>query len=443
MDHRLTAELSAIATEHGAAGFGVTGVEPFERERVALGAGIESGLSGPLRFTYDDPGLATDVTGSFPWARSLVVLSWDYLPASRSPATEGAVVGRFATSDHYQGVSTLTSAVADHLRAVGHRAEILSDDNRLVDRAAAVRAGLGWPGKSTMVLAPGHGPWMLIGSVVTDASLVAGQPMKRDCGTCVACIPACPTEALGDWGLDARRCLSTWLQTAGSIPQWIRPLLGRRVYGCDDCLTACPPGKRALVIADPDVLDLPFAELLATSDDDLLARFNWWYVPRRQGRFIRRNLLVAAGNSAEPGARQMIEHHLRHPSSMIRGHAYWAMARGFGAGETLRGAVGTETVPEAHDELMLALLMIEHPEAHAKVRAAEEWARTHDTVRGLALLGAHAAAAGTSTGDLRLFYLDGEADVSDLDEPMVRIYDPDRALECLRRETRLRATARN
>ncbi|MGH8951667.1 MAG: epoxyqueuosine reductase [Acidimicrobiia bacterium] len=442
MDHGLTAELASLATEHGAAGFGVTGVEPFAREREALHTRIESGLAGPLRFTYDDPDLSTDVIGSFPWARSLVVVSWDYLPAARSPAKEGAVVGRFATSDHYQGVSTVTDAVAGHLRGLGHRAEILSDDNRLVDRAAAVRAGLGWSGKSTMVLAPGHGPWMLLGSVVTDVALIPGEPMRRDCGTCVACIPACPTGALGDWGLDARRCLSTWLQTAGSIPQWIRPLLGRRVYGCDDCLTACPPGKRALAGADRDPMNLPFAELLALSDADLIERFNWWYVPRRQGRFIRRNLLVAAGNSAESGAREEIERHLRHPSSMIRGHAYWAMARGFSAGKSLRAALENETVPEAHEELVLALLMVEHPEAHAEMLAADEWARTHP-VRGLALVGPHASAEGSASDDLRLLYLDSHIDDGDLEEPMVRIYDPDRTLERLSRDSRLRASAPN
>ena len=285
-----------------------------------------------------------------------------------------------------------------------------------------------------MVLAPGHGPWMLLGTVVTDASIPASSPMQRDCGTCSACIPACPTGALGEWGLDARRCLSTWLQTPGSVPQWIRPLMGRRVYGCDDCLTACPPGGRALATAGERPGQLPFSESLELSDDALLDRFDWWYVPRRQGRFIRRNLLVAAGNSREPAAREVVEGHTRHPSSMIRGHAYWATARGFDGRNLLRKALDYETVPEARDELLLALLMAEHPEAHAVVLEADEKARVDESIRGLALVGPHALADGRADQDPELVFVSrGGAGIERIEAPMVRVYDPDRVLEDRRR----------
>ena len=135
-------------------------------------------------------------------------------------------------------------------QAAGHRAAVLCDDSRLVDRAAAVRAGVGWWGKSTMVLAPGHGPWLLLGSVVTDASLPPDTPMARDCGTCAACLPACPTGALVAPGvLDARRCLAALAQSPGAIPREFRRAMGDRLYGCDDCLEACPPGQRARLAA--------------------------------------------------------------------------------------------------------------------------------------------------------------------------------------------------
>jgi len=434
MNAGLAEELSTLAHRNGAVGFGVTGVEVFARERAALRASHETGHSGPLRFTYDDPNLATDVSQSFPWAKSLVVVSYDYLPQADTPSPEGAVVGRFATTNQYDGVRRITGAIAECLQARGYRAEILSDDNRLVDRAAAVRAGVGWQGKSTMVLAPRHGPWMLLGTVVTDASIPASSPMERDCGTCSACIPACPTGALGKRGLDARRCLSTWLQTPGSVPQWIRPLMGRRVYGCDDCLTACPPGGRALATAGERPAQLPFSESLELSDDALLDRFNWWYVPRRQGRFIRRNLLVAAGNSREPAALEAVEAHTRHPSSMIRGHAYWAMARGFEGRGVLRQALETETVPEARDELLLALLLTEHAEAHRMVLQADERARGDESIRALALVGPHASAEGRGAEDLKLVFVGRDVGgVEDLEAPMVRVYDPDRVLEDHRR----------
>ena len=432
----LAEELSELAYRNGAAGFGVASAQVFSSERVALIASIESGRSGPLRFTYDDPEVATDISLSFPWARSLVVVGYDYLQRAETPGVEGAVVGRFATTTHYDGVRRITGAIAEFLRAGGYRAEMVSDDNRLVDRAAAVRAGVGWPGKSTMVLAPGHGPWMLLGTVVTDASIAVSPPMERDCGTCSACISACPTGALGEWGLDARRCLSTWLQTPGSVPQWIRPLMGRRLYGCDDCLTACPPGGRALAAAGERPGELPFADLLGLSDDVLLDRCSWWYVPRRQGRFLRRNLLVAAGNSREPEAREAVEAHTRHPSSMIRGHAYWALARGFDGRNALRDALETETVPEARDELLLALLMAEHHEVHAAVLEADQRSRGDDSIRGLAMVGPHAAAEGRGVDDLELVFVgrDGR-EAGQIEAPMVRVYDPDRVLETRRRES--------
>jgi len=450
----LTVELSGIAREHGAVGFGVAGVAPFHRERTTLLAHRQSGFAGPLHFTYDDPVVATDVTRSFPWARHLVVVAWGYLGSTTEPAPRGPLVARFATSDQYEGVRRITSALASRLRRAGHRADILSDDNRLVDRAAAVRAGVGWAGKSTMTLVPGSGPWVLLGSVVTDAPLTATEPMSRGCGTCVACIPACPTDAITERGLDARRCLSTWLQTAGSIPHWIRPLLGRRVYGCDDCLTACPPGQPALSRASGRSDPLAFGELLAMSDASLLERFHWFYVPRRDGRYLRRNLLVAAGNSGEPDAIEPIERHMAHPSSVIRGHAAWALGRILGSGSvpTLRAALESEPVSETREEISLALIMVERPVTHRVALTADEWGRAN-AVRGVAMVDVEESA------DRVTFVL-----VGDVDHPpawaraplrveihptmehlsggdpriadMIRLYDPNRGLQRRRDEAR-------
>ncbi len=433
MSERLTAALAQIARDAGA-GFGVADVRPFDEDEARLVAARRSGRSGPLRFTYDDPGLATDVARSFPWARRLVVLGWSYLTGPSARSETGAWVGRFATTDHYRGLRAVGEPVAALLREEGYRAELLSDDNRLVDRAAAVRAGVGWRGRSTMVLSPGHGPWTLLGSVVTDAPLEVGREMRRDCGSCVACIPACPTGAISGEGLDARRCLSTWLQTPASIPHWIRPRLGRRIYGCDECLVACPPGGPARARSSKETLALPFPDLLALSDEELLERFSWWYVPRRQGRFIRRNLLIAAGNSGQPELRTVVEAHLRHPSSMIRGHAAWAMARAFGlsAAEGLRLALAEERAPEARDELALALVMAEQPEGYRKLIAADEAAHMDTGIRGLALLGP--LAAGERAGGLDLVFLRGRGEERRLALPMARIYDPDRLLETARRE---------
>jgi epoxyqueuosine reductase len=373
-----TERLCDLAIGLDAAGFGVTTSGSFPEALVTLREHRASGMSGPLHFTYDEPLVATNVETSFSWARSIVVFAHNYLSEASPPTNTGAIVGRFATNDHYKSVRRVAERLKDELTAAGHRAEILIDDNRLVDRAAATRAGLGWVGKNTMVLTPGHGPWMLLGSVVTDMKLKTTQPMIRDCGTCDACIPACPTGAISRDGLDARRCLSTWLQTPGSIPRWIRPHIGRRIYGCDDCLTSCPPGQPALAKTTSESNPLAFNELLATDDDDLLDRFSWWYVPRRDGKFIRRNLLVAAGNSREPAILDAIERHLSHRSSMIRSHAAWALARG--AGKTARRrlieVLDHERAPDARKELVLALVMIDHPRDYEALLALDELTAT-------------------------------------------------------------------
>lgn len=358
-----TSDLERLATSLGAVAFGVTAASPFQESLVVLRNHRERRMSGPLHFTFDEPEIATDVTQSFPWARSIVVFAHDYLGATGEPATSGPVIGRFATSDQYSLVRRIADGVSSELARVGARTEVLIDDNRLVDRAAAARAGVGWLGKSTMLLSPGHGPWLLLGSVITDAALTQTGPMKRTCGTCVACVPACPTGAITPDGLDARLCISTWLQAPGPIPHWIRPLIERRIYGCDDCLTSCPPGFPALSIQERMQSPLSFPGLLGLSDDHLLERFSWFYVPHRDARFLRRNLLVAAGNSEDAEAVGSILDHFTHRSSLVRGHAYWALARSLGADAwtTLRRRHAFESVPDALAELELAMLMVRTP----------------------------------------------------------------------------------
>lgn len=367
MEPGLTADILGLAREAGASAVGVTSAHPFAEARKKLVEHRASGESGPLRFTYDDPAVSTDIRRTHPWAQSLVTIGRSYIDEARPPADTGPVIGRFATADHYAAVRLVVGKVASFLEEAGYRAAGLVDDNNLVDRSAAARAGTGWLGRNTMLLTPGHGPWMLLGSVATDATLRPTDPMRRDCGTCTACLPACPTDALSDRGLDARRCISTWLQSPGWIPHWIRPAIGRRIYGCDDCLTACPPGMRARESSPATPSSTSFGELLELTDGELVERFSWWYVPRRDGRYLRRNLLIAAGNSGEAEGARAIERHLTHASAMIRGVAAWGYARNLrevavGRLETMSGA---ETVPEAITEIDLALEMVRAPAVYA------------------------------------------------------------------------------
>lgn len=437
----LTSELLELARTAGADASGVTSAEPFETSREKIISSVASGNAGPLGFTYQDPETATDVSASLPWARSLFVIGVSYIGETVPPGDSGPLVGRFATRDFYTPVRRIARIVSNRLVEAGGRTAILIDDNRLVDRSAAVRAGIGWLGRSTMVLAPGIGPWMLLGTVVTDLELEPSSPMQRDCGTCTACIPACPTGAILDGVLDARRCLATWLQTPGSVPHWIRPRLGRRIYGCDDCLTSCPPGHPSLRRSpgkSENPSDWTFAGLLSLDDETLLDRFNWWFVPRREGRYIRRNLLIAAGNSREEDAHPTLVEHLTRPSSMIRGHAAWAVARSAHPEATslLHHAIENERTPEGRDEMTLALIMLEQPDLHAEILALDERATTEPDLAAIGLVG-------DADDGWRLLEIDrSSTPAATLSEMAgaVRVNDPDRILERARRRSRVALT---
>lgn len=355
-------ELRSIAESAGCAGFGICSVEPFDDVADTMAERDRSGFRAGLTFTYADPAAATDVRRSFPWARFLVVLAHGYLPeagSSRVAPPGTGRIARFATDDHYRPLRAALAAVAEALTGLGHRAEPLCDDNRLVDRAAAVRSGVAWWGKSTMALTPGHGPWVLLGSVATDAALPATEPMQRTCGTCDACLPACPTGALTAAGvLDARRCLAHLLQARGDIPIELRTAVGSRIYGCDDCLDACPPGARAAdaAVAVRGVVDL--IAFLEASDEELLERHAHFYIPGRKPRYLRRNALVALGNNPAKGAHRILARYLHDPDPMLRRHAAWALGRTGGeqALRSLCAARDEEPDPSVVAEIDRALL---------------------------------------------------------------------------------------
>lgn len=324
---RIRAEASACDL----VGVGVCSVAPFDRARADIVDAVASGRSASLTFTFSDPVRSTDVTTSIPWAVSLVVAAHGYLPAAGSPG-EGSPgtgrIARFAEDDHYRPLRSGLAGIARVLHLAGHRAEVLVDDNRLVDRAAAERAGVGWWGKNTMLLVPGAGPWVLLGSVATDAVLPVSEPMRRSCGTCSACLPACPTGALIAPGvLDARRCLARWAQAPGWIPGEFREPMGDRLYGCDDCLEACPPGERALSAATRHAGRVDVLEILALDDAELRRRFDRFYVPRNEMRFLRRNALVVLGNSGDRSLVPAVGRLAADPDPMLRGHAAWALGR--------------------------------------------------------------------------------------------------------------------
>jgi epoxyqueuosine reductase len=355
-------DLVALGRAEGLDAVGVAPAEPFATTRRHLDDRRAAGLDGGMRFTYLHPERSSDPTTALPGARALVVAARSYrraAPGRRGPhavdrpAPEAAVaasgedgdppvplgrVARYAWEDHYGPLKAALRVLARALKDAGWRARVLVDDNALVDREAAYRAGLGWYGKNANLLLPGEGSWFVLGAVVTDAPLTpTAAPVTDGCGACTRCLDGCPTGAIVAPGVvDARRCLAWLLQVEGPFPREHRVALGDRLYGCDDCQEVCPPNRRVDRAADAPsagggaepTVDL--LALLAAGDEELLDRHGRWYVPRRQARYLRRNALVVLGNTADPADERVtaaLRAALGHTDGLVRAHAVWAARR--------------------------------------------------------------------------------------------------------------------
>jgi epoxyqueuosine reductase len=332
-------ELARIGHEHGIEHVGVAPADVLVRARTALHERRDRGLAAGMGFTYHDPDRSTDPRRAVPGARSIVVAARSYL-ADAEPARPAGVqarVARYAWVDHYAALRTGLRSMALRLRAADHQAVAFADDNAIVDREVAHRAGLGWFGKSANLLVSGAGSWFVLGCVITTAELpVAATAAADGCGSCTRCLAACPTGAIVAPGVvDANRCLAWVLQRPGTIPVELRAAIGDRLYGCDDCQEACPPtvhlGRRHRMTLDPaarpwvDVLDL-----LAADDQALLDRHGRWYLAGRDPRWLRRNALVILGNAAQPGDRAVdavLARHATGGDELLAEHARWAQAR--------------------------------------------------------------------------------------------------------------------
>ena len=324
---------------------GVTSAESFPQARRALdtrrGAGQHAGMS----FTFRNPSRSTEPRRLLRNARSIVVGALGYVePTPARPAGPTARVARYAWRDHYAELRRALDAGAAVLREAGHRSNVVADQNGLVDRAAAHRAGIGWWGRNSNLLVPGAGSWFVLGSIVTDADLpTEASPVPDGCRTCTRCVDACPTQAIvADGVIDGRRCLAWLVQDTGVFPRAFRTALDDRLYGCDDCQDVCPPGRRTLADdtthATPVTLGrstaadawVPVLDVLRASDDELLERYGRWYIPRRDPRYLRRNALVVLGNvgdADDPAQRAAIDRYLGGDDELLRAHAVWAAAR--------------------------------------------------------------------------------------------------------------------
>ena len=339
-------ELMDVARTGGLDAVGVCRAAPFVDARRALEARKARGFDGGMQFTYRNPTRSTDPSLTVRGAQSLIVgaLYYRRVPPQQPVSSDGPSmrVAAFAWRGYYDMIRSAFAPVVDRLRHDGHRAIVAADENCLVDRAAAVRAGLGWYGKNANVLLPGAGSWFVFGSVITDARLVADDPapVADGCGGCRRCIDACPTAAIVAPGVvDARRCLAWHVQAPGVFPSEYRVALADRFYGCDDCQEVCPPNRRSdlsAAPADPESVAYALAlDVLSACDDELAARFDSWYIHDRDVDTLRRNALIILGNALAadaaqrtPRAREALCRYLGHPRPLLRAHAVWAAERG-------------------------------------------------------------------------------------------------------------------
>ena len=340
--------LLQFARDLGLDRVGVTDASPLSRARVAIDDRKARGLSDTMGFTYRNPSRSTDPNTAVEGARSIIVAARSY--HSEQPNHPGGIsarVARYAQDDHYTPLRQALQKIALRLRADGYRAVVFADENNLVDREVAYRAGLGWFGKNANILLPGAGSFFSLGSIVTSAVLApAAQPAPDGCGTCRACFDECPTQAIvADGVIDARRCLAWLVQKPGIFPREFRVALGDRLYGCDDCQTSCPPTvrlhtrhlSRTAPVAGPGAF-VDVIELLNASDESLLDKFGSWYLAERDPRWLRRNGLIILGNIAPMNisaldnsvmspVEQLLRRYLGHIDPMLRLHALWAAVR--------------------------------------------------------------------------------------------------------------------
>jgi len=249
------------------------------------------------------------------------------------------VVARYARHADYHAVlgeklKALTQFV-NHVGGDGTRSLWYVDTGPLLERDLAQRAGMGFIGKHTNLISRRLGNWIFLSEIITTLELAPDEPEKNRCGSCARCIAACPTAAItAPFELDARRCISyLTIELKGAIPEELRPAVGNRIYGCDDCLAACPwnrfarEGNLMKAHARPDLGSPALLELLALDDDGFKRRFAGTPVLRTKRRGLLRNVCVALGNVGDATALSALERAARDPEPLIAEHAQWAVER--------------------------------------------------------------------------------------------------------------------
>jgi epoxyqueuosine reductase len=301
---------------------------------------IARGHAGEMAYLTTQVAKRRDLRQAFPWAVSVVCvgLQYDTPHPYSTEAAGGGWIARYAWGDDYHDVmKTMLDRLVERLReeAGPFEARTYVDTGPIVERAYAAAAGVGAWGKNTCLLDPEHGSWFFLGEAVTDLDLAADTPRPDPCGSCTACLDACPTGALpAPYVLDATRCISyLTIELKGPIIESQREDLGRHVFGCDICQDVCPWNRRRRRRGGPafeprDGLVAPdLAELAGLDEEAFRERFRGSAVKRAKRRGLLRNVAVALGNSADPSRRPVLERLAHDGDPLVREHARWALTR--------------------------------------------------------------------------------------------------------------------
>jgi epoxyqueuosine reductase len=324
-------ELTALAEDLGLDAVGAAPVAAYAETERHIAERRARGLFADMQFTMARPDVSCHPERVLPGARTVISAALCYYaPQPEQPAGTGRLP-RYTWRDHYADLRERLDALG---RKLGGDYRVLVDENDHVDREAAARSGVGFYGKNTLLITRRHGSWVVLGTLITEAELDATPPLGIDCGDCRLCIDACPTGALDEPGvLDATRCLSYWTQSRAPFPVEFRDALEDRVYGCDICQDVCPWNrgveKRRAAATAPESAE-PFVSLvdwLEAEDADLRLRYDRLYFPRNDPRFLRRNALVAAGNTGGKRERESVERYAGSEDALLREHAQWALDR--------------------------------------------------------------------------------------------------------------------
>ena len=318
-------------------------------------AWLGDGAAGEMEWMARGAEKRGDPQKVLPGARSVIVVALNYFQGDPpAHSVDGGRIARYAWGDDYHELMLRKLEKLDAFLAErGGVQKCYVDTGPILERDYAAEAGVGWHGKSTMLIDPKLGTWFFLGEILTTLELPADAPQEPRCGTCQRCIVACPTGAITEpHRLDARRCISyLTIELKGSIPLELRPLIGDRIYGCDDCLDACPwnrfasVSREAAFAAGPGI-GRPLRDYLALDDAAFRALFRDSPIRRIKRRGFLRNVCVALGNVGGPEDLPALQHAASDAEPLIAEHATWAIDR---IQERLHE---TSLTPSAHGNLL-------------------------------------------------------------------------------------------